>query len=103
MSKNRYTRREVTHNWEEIRPLLKDAAQITYEIIRPILLFGVSPRERAEETGMSKSAIYYKANLFDVSGMAGLMPPMPPPAVAKEDKRVLPPPMRQAIVDAHAE
>src|SRR5579859_849335 len=103
MPKNRYQRRELTHNWEEIRPLLKDSAQITYEIIRPVVLFGVSPKERAEETGMSKSAIYYKANLFDASGMASLLPPTPPPAIPKQDRRTLPPPIRQAIVDVHAE
>jgi glycerol-3-phosphate dehydrogenase len=44
MPKQRYSRRELTHSWEEIRPLLKDSAQITYEIIRPVVLFGVSPK-----------------------------------------------------------
>jgi putative transposase len=103
MPNNRYERREPSHNWEDIRPLLKDSSQITYEIIRPVLLFGVSPKERAEETGMSKSSIYYKANLFDVSGMASLLPVAPPPDIPKQDKRALPPPIRQAIVDAHAQ
>src|SRR6266849_3175492 len=103
MPNNRYERRELTHNWDEIRPLLKDSAHITYEIIRPVLLFGVSPKERAEETGMSKSSIYYKANLFDISGMASLLPVTPPPDIPKQDKRTLPPPIRQAIVDARAE
>jgi hypothetical protein len=36
MPNNRYERREPSHNWGDIRPLLKDSAQITYEIIRPI-------------------------------------------------------------------
>lgn len=103
MPKNRYPRRELSHHWDDIRPLLKDAAQITYEIIRPVLLFGVSPKERAEETGMSKTAIYSKADLFDASGMASLFPPTPLPEVPKQDKRALAPPIRQAIVDAHAE
>ncbi|MHB8598822.1 MAG: helix-turn-helix domain-containing protein [Ktedonobacteraceae bacterium] len=35
--------------------------------------------------------------------MASLIPPTPPPALPKQDKRTLPPPIRQAIVDAHAE
>jgi hypothetical protein len=35
--------------------------------------------------------------------MASLLPPEPPPPVPKLDKRTLPPPVRQAIVDAHAE
>src|SRR6266567_8585405 len=103
MPKKRYERRELSHNWEDIRPLLKDSAQITYEVIRPVVLFGVSPKERAEETGISKSSIYYKANLFDQAGMASLFPPTPPPVVPKQDKRTLSPPIRQTIVDAHAE
>src|SRR5512135_302031 len=103
MPKKRYERRELSHKWEDIGPLLKDTAQMTYEVIRPVVLFGVSPKERAEETGISKSSIYYKANLFDQAGMASLFPPMPPPDLPKQDKRALPPPIRQAIVDAHAE
>ncbi len=42
-------------------------------------------------------------NLFDQAGMASLFPPTPPPELPKLDKRSLPPPIRQAIVDAHAE
>ena len=103
MPKNRYERRELTHNWEDIRPLLKDSTQTTYEVIRPVLLFGISSKERSEETGMSKSSIYYKANLFDQAGMASLFPSMPPPDIPKQDKRTLAPPIRQAIVDARAE
>ena len=34
MPKRRYERREPTHDWQEIRPLLKDSVQITYEILR---------------------------------------------------------------------
>jgi hypothetical protein len=103
MPRQRYERREPTHEWSDIRPLLKDPTQIEYEILRPIVLFGVSPKERATQTGVSKSTLYAKANLFDQAGMASLLPPIPPPAIPKQDKRTLPPPVRQAIVDAHAE
>ena len=104
MPKHRYQRREQTSDWQQLRPLLKDSGQITYEIIRPVVLWGVTPKERAVETGMSQRTIYYKANLFDQAGMASLLPPEPPPPVPKLDKRALPPPVvRQAIVDAHAE
>ena len=65
MPKRRYGRREPTHNWQEIRPLLKDSAQISYEILRPVLLWGQTPKERGAETSMSPRTIYYRANLFD--------------------------------------
>lgn len=103
MPKYLYERREPTHDWPQIRPRLTDSAQITYEIIRPVILFGTTPKERSEETGMPQRTIYYKANLFDASGMASLLSPEPPPPVPKLDKRTLPPPMRQAIVDLRAE
>ncbi len=35
--------------------------------------------------------------------MASLFPPLPPPHLPHQDKRALPPPVRQAIVDARAE
>ncbi|HEX4204461.1 MAG TPA: hypothetical protein VHZ51_09740 [Ktedonobacteraceae bacterium] len=74
MPKQRYERREPTHEWSQIRPLLKDSTQIHYEILRPIVLFGVSPQERSVETGISKTTLYAKANLFDQVGMASCCP-----------------------------
>ena len=103
MPRQRYVRRDPTQEWSQLRPLLKDTAQVSYEIVRPIVLFGVSPLERAQQTGVSKSWLYAKANLFDQAGMAALLPPALPPVISKHDKRTLPPPMRQAIVDARAE
>ena len=103
MPRRRYQRREPTHDWQQIRPLLKDSAQIIYEIIRPVILWGQTPKERGEETNMSPRTVYYKANLFDQAGMASLLPPDPPPPVPKQDKRTLPPPVRQEIVDLVAQ
>ena len=106
MPTRRYERREPTHDWQQLRPLLKDPAQFHYEVIRPVVLFGQTPKERAAETGVPRSTIYYHANLFDQAGMAALFPAAPPPLVPaqnKHDQRLLPPNVRQAIVDVHAE
>ena len=103
MPKRRYERREPTHDWQQIQPLLKDTTQINYEVLRPVILWGVTPKERGAETGVSPRTIYYRANLFDQAGMASLLPPEPPPAVPKLDKRTLPPDIRQEIVDLHAQ
>lgn len=103
MPKRRYERREPTHDWQQIRPLLKDTAQINYEVIRPVVLWGQTPKERGAETGVSPRTIYYRANLFDLAGMASLLPPEPPPPVPKLDKRSLPPDIRQEIVDLYAQ
>lgn len=72
-------------------------------MIRPIILWGQTPKERGAETGVSPRTIYYRANLFDRAGMASLLPPEPPPPVPKVDKRSLPPDIRQEIVDLHAQ
>jgi hypothetical protein len=46
MPKRRYERREPTHEWSQIRPYLKDTAQIKYET-KP---YGARPRrERATQ------------------------------------------------------
>jgi hypothetical protein len=78
MPKRRYERREPSHDWQQIQPLLKDPAQIQYEILRPVVLWGQTPKERGAETGVSPRTIYYRANLFDQAGMASLLPAAPP-------------------------
>ena len=88
MPKRRYERREPTHEWSQIRPLLKDSAQIKYELICPVILWVVNVKERAAETGEPRSTIYHQANLFDQAGMASLLPPEPPPLVPKLDKKL---------------
>ncbi len=93
MPKRRYERREPTENWQQLRPLLKDTAQITYEVIRPVVLWGVTPKERAAETGVPQRSIYYRANLFDQAGKASLLEAVPPPPIPKQEKRTLPPPI----------
>jgi hypothetical protein len=79
MPKRKYEHREPTHEWSQIRPLLKDSAQIKYELVRPVILWGVNANERVAETGEPRSTIYYQAKLFDKAGMASLLPPEPPP------------------------
>src|SRR6266566_4161950 len=37
MPKHKYQHREPTHDWQELRPLLKDLAQISYEITQGVL------------------------------------------------------------------
>jgi len=103
MPKRRYERREPTHEWQQIRPLLKDTTQLNYEVIRPVILGWQTPKERGTETGVSPRTIYYRANLFDQAGMASLLPPEPAPPVPKLDKRSLPPDIRQEIVDLHVQ
>ncbi len=65
----------------------------TYELIRPVVLFGQAPAERAQETGAAQRTIYRRVQRFEAEGMASLfVDPTPPPT------RTLPPHLRHLIV-----
>lgn len=87
-----------TEDWRQIALLARAPGQRTYELIRPVVLFGQSPAERAAETGAAERTLYRHVARFDQLGMAGLIPP---PKVEKH--RTLPPEVRQAILDAKRE
>lgn len=89
---------EPTDDWRQIELLARCPAQRAYELIRPVVLFGRSPAERAAETGAAARTLYRQVARFDQLGLAGLLPP---PKVDKH--RSLPPEVRQAILDAKRE
>src|SRR4051794_8012996 len=86
-----------TDDWHQIALLARMPGQRTYELIRPVVLFGQSPAERAAETGAAARTVYRQAARFDQLGLAGLLPPR------AEKHRRLPPEVRQAILDAKRE
>ena len=61
-----------TEDWVQLHLLCSWPEQKTYELIRPVVLFGLSPAERAQQTGVSHRSIYPKAASFEASGMVGL-------------------------------
>jgi hypothetical protein len=52
--------------------LFTSPEQRTYELIRPVLLFGVPPEERAEQTGAAGRTVYRHVQRFVAQGMASL-------------------------------
>ncbi len=93
-------RRELTEDWEQLRLLVTAPAQAAYELLRPIVLFGRTPAERAAETGVPERTLRRRADRFDAAGMASLFEPA---ASVANDRRALPAALRQAIVDLKAE
>jgi transposase len=87
-----------TEDWHQIELLARALGQRTYELIRPVVLFGQSPTERAAETGAAERTLYRQVARFDQLGLASFVPP---PKVEKH--RTLPPEVRQAILDAKRE
>jgi len=90
-----------TEDWQQLRLLLDWPEQLAYELIRPVVLFGRSVAERAKETGAAARTIHRKAKRFDQEGLASLFADGTPQR--PEDRRLLPPPLRQLIVDLKAE
>ncbi len=87
-----------TDDWQQLQLLAKTPEQRTYELIRPVVLFGQPASIRARETGVPQRSLYRQADAFDQHGMASLTPP---PKV--ERHRQLPAPIRQAIIDLKRE
>jgi putative transposase len=89
---------EPTDDWQQLQFQLDWTEQTRYELIRPVVVFGAPPVERAKQTGVSARTIYRKVSRFDELGMQSLFEAEP-----VEDKRRLPQAIRQAIVQLKAE
>jgi transposase len=100
MSATSRPRHEPTDDWNQLRLLVTSPEQETYELLRPIVLFGQSARARAGETGAPERTLRRKAARFAESGMHSLVAPDDPPA---PDQRVLPLGIRRAIIALKAE
>jgi hypothetical protein len=62
-----------TEDWQQLTLLIDWPDQLAYELIRPVVLFGRSATQRAQETGTSERTVRRKAMRFDQEGMASLL------------------------------
>jgi putative transposase len=92
--------RQPTDDWQQLRLLVTSSAQATYELLRPLVLFGQPVRERARETGASERTLRRKVARFAAIGMRSLFAPESSPV---PDRRTLPLGIRKAIVELKAE
>ena len=91
---------QPTDDWQQVRLLVTSSEQVTYELLRPLVLFGQPVRERARETGVSARTLRRKVARFETLGMRSLFAPEEPPA---PDRRTLPLGIRKAIVELKSE
>jgi putative transposase len=89
-----------TDDWHQLRLYVGFPEQETYELLRPIVLFGQTAAERAEATGVSDRTLDRKADRFDAEGMASLFPTTGP---SSDDQRRLPADIRHRILTLKAE
>lgn len=92
---------EPTDDWQQLSLLITWPEQLAHELIRPVVLFGFTPGERPHQTGNSARTIHRKADRFGAHGMASLSADFKPPK--QSDRRSLPLPLRQLIVDRKTE
>src|SRR5258708_16213507 len=90
-------RRAHTEVWHTLRQQCLWPEQRAYELVRPIVLFGDTPAERAEQTGAVERTLRRQADRLEAEGMVSLFHPTL--TQQQDDHRSLPAPMRQAIVD----
>lgn len=98
MTKRRHV--TPTDDWQQLRLLVGFPEQETYELLRPIVLFGQTAAARADATGVSDRTLDCKADRFDAEGMASLFPPATP---ALGDRRHIPADIRHRILALKAE
>ena len=71
--KRRRSRVQPTDGWEQLELLCAWPEQARYELIRPMVLFGVSAAERSRQTGaVSERTLYRRTERFDDEGMESL-------------------------------
>lgn len=97
-----HPRRQPTDDWQQLRLLVTSPAQETYELLRPLILFGQPASDRAQETGVSERTLRRKAARFAAHGMRrrSLFAAEPEPT---QDRRRLPVGIRRTIVELKAE
>jgi hypothetical protein len=100
MSSPGRTQIPATDAWDQLQLLITSPAQETYELLRPIVLFGQPVRKRARETGVPESTVRRKASQYASAGMRSLFAPELEPT---QDRRRLPVGIRRAIVELKAE
>jgi transposase InsO family protein len=99
----RLKRRRVppTENWQQLRLFTQSREQESYEVLRPCTLFGYSIAARARQVGVPERTLRRRLDRFDRAGMASLFDLDPP--LKPADGRLLPPRLRQLIIDLAAE
>jgi len=89
-------RTPATDDWDDLQLRLRWPAQYDYEVIRPVVLFGLPVAARADQTGVSQRTIARQADRFEAEGLAALLHNEPPQQRLSDE-------MRQALRDLKAE
>jgi hypothetical protein len=98
MAKPKRARIPPTDDWQQLETLFEFPEQRAYELIRPVVLFGQPPTERAQVTGTSERSIYRHVERFTQLGIDGLRT-----AEATQQPHTLPEHIKHLILELKAE
>ena len=98
MPKQKRQQLSPTENWQQLELLFISAEQRTYELIRPVVLFGMPPKERAQQTGTAERTVYRHVQRFAATGMRSVFAADPAPPTVR-----VPAHIREAVVRLKAE
>ncbi len=87
-----------TDDWRQLELLTETPGQRSYEVIRPVLLFGEPIAERATTTQTQARSLYRYVARFEAAGLGGLEPP---PKLERHQR--VPAELRQAVLDLKRE
>lgn len=79
----------MSDDWQQLQLLIQWPEQLAYELIRPVVLFGMSAVERAQKATSPERSLRRQADQFDRHGMASLFADFTEPR--QTDRRMLPP------------
>ena len=102
MPEPKRVRRKHTEEWASIKQWTLWPEQELYEQIRPIVLFGQTPGERAKEINAAQRTLSRKADEFEQDGMQSLFS-SGEQGGERETSKTLPAEIRQLILDLHAD
>ena len=66
---------EPTDDWQQLQLMTRFPEQLTYELLRPVVLFGLSAAERVRQTGAPQRTLYRQVARFEAEGMRSLFAP----------------------------
>ncbi|HSH80173.1 MAG TPA: helix-turn-helix domain-containing protein [Herpetosiphonaceae bacterium] len=89
---------EATEDWQQLELLFTSPEQRTYELIRPVVLYGMPPKERAQQTSTAERTVYRHVQRFAATGMRGVFAADPAPPTVR-----IPAHIREAVVRLKAE
>jgi len=82
-------RTPATDEWDDLQLRFTWPEQHQYELIRPVVLFGLTAADRGDQTGVAARTIARRADRFATEGFAALVDQAPPQRLSDDIRRAL--------------